>query len=123
MRMASPLTLCAIYIAAVLAAASGVGPTMTPWLLVGLSAALGWCYSTVARGRKLTALTIVGVVTILLPFAALIALAWPLYRSPSDFAASLWREFREQGLSGLVLLAPLLVASIVVSFARPTRSC
>ena len=122
MRMGSSLAICALYIAAVMAAASRVGPTMTPWLLVGLSAAFGWCYPTVAHGRKLTALTIVGVVTILLPVAALVALAWPLYRSPYDLAASLWLEFRGQGLSGLVLFAPLVVASIVVLLARPAEA-
>jgi len=49
-----------------------------------------------------------------------IALAWPLYRSPSNLLVSLWLEFRGQGLLGLQLLAPLIAASIVVFFARKT---
>ena len=64
----------------------------------------------------------IGAVTILLPVAALIAIAWPLYRTPSDLVASLWREFRGEGLPGLALLAPLVVAGIVVFFAPPYRS-
>jgi hypothetical protein len=112
--------MCGLYIAAVLAGAPRFG-TMTPWFLVGLSAAFARGYLTVARGRRLTALSIVAVVTILLPLVALIALAWPLYRSLSDLLASLWLEFRGQALPGLQLLAPLLAASIVVFFARQTQ--
>src|SRR6476661_1785807 len=114
--------MCGLYIVTVLVAAPRFGPTMTPWFLVGLSAAFAWGYRVVARGRGLTALSIVVVVTILLPLAALVALAWPLYRSPSDLGASLWLEFRGQGLSGLRLLAPLVVASIVVLLARPAEA-
>lgn len=107
-----------LYIAAVLTGALRFGPTMTPWFLVGLSAVFAWGYLTVAQGRRLTVLSIVAVVTVPLPLVALIALAWPLYRSPSGLFASLWLEFREQGLPGLQLLAPLVAASIVVLFAR-----
>jgi hypothetical protein len=121
MRTVSAFALCGLYIAAVLAGAPRFGPTMTPWFLAGLSAAFAWGYPIVARGRGLTALSIVAVVTILLPFVALIGLAWPLYRSPSDLLASLWLEFRGQGLLGLQLLAPLVAASIVVFFARQTQ--
>jgi hypothetical protein len=112
--------MCGLYIAAVLAGAPRVGPTMTPWFLVGLSAAFAGGYLTVAQGRRLAVLSIVAVVTVLLPLAALIALAWPLYRSPSGLFASLWLEFRGQGLPALQLLAPLVAASIVVFFARKT---
>jgi len=37
-----------------------------------------------------------------------------------NLLASLWLEFRGQGLLGLQLLAPLIAASIVVFFARKT---
>jgi|SRR5436190_4005802 hypothetical protein len=121
MRTVSAVALCGIYIAAVLAGAPHVGPAMTPWFLIGLSAAFGWGYVAVAQGRKVTALSIVAVVTILLPVAALIALAWPLYRSPLELLASLWLEFRDRGLPGLLLLAPVAAASVPVFFARSDR--
>ena len=121
MRTVLALAMCGLYIATVLAGAPRFGPTTTPWFLVGLSAAFVWGYLLVARGRRLTALSIVAVVTILLPLAGLIALAWPFHRSASDLLASLWFEFRAQGLPGLQLLAPLVAAGIVVFFARQTQ--
>src|SRR3954452_22819443 len=118
MRTASTLALCGLYIAAVLAGASRLGPVMTPWFLAGLSAAFAWGYISITRGRSLAALSIVAVVTVVLPLMAVIALAWPLHRSLSGLFGSLWIAFQEQGLgSGLQLLAPPLAAGVILFFA------
>jgi hypothetical protein len=115
MATAVALGLCLLYFAGVLAGAPILGPTMTPWFLAGWSAAFVWGYLTLARGRRITALSVVTVVTVLLPLFALIGLVWPLYHSPSAMFGSLWTEFRGRGsLGGLELFLPLLAASGIV---------
>jgi hypothetical protein len=117
-----------LYFAGVLAGAPLCGPTITPWFLAGWSAAFVWAYLVFARGRPIVALTIVTVVTVLLPVGALFVLVWPLYRSPSGISTSLWSEFRGRGfLGGLELFVPLAVAGITCFFigradpnAKPT---
>ena len=107
------LGICVLYFVGVLAGATLCGPTITPWFLAGWSAAFVWAYLAFARGRAIAAVAIVTVVTVLLPVAALFALVWPLYRSPSGISASLWSEFRGRGLfGGLELFVPLVAAGI-----------
>jgi len=113
------LGLCLLYFAGVLAGAPLCGPMITPWFLAGWSAAFVWAYLAFARGRAIAALAIVTVVTALLPVIALLALVWPLYRSPSGVFASLWSEWRGRGLlGGLELFAPLMAAGIATFFIR-----
>jgi hypothetical protein len=120
--------ICVLYFVGVLAGTLLCGPTITPWFLAAWSAAFVWGYLFLARGRPLTALSIVMVVTVLLPVLALFAIVWPIYRSPSGIFTSLWSEFRGRGLlGGLELFTPLLVASISAFFfglanpdAKPT---
>jgi hypothetical protein len=115
MATAVAIGLCLLYLAGVLAGAPIFGSTMTPWFLAGWSAAFVWGYLTLARGRRITALSIVTVVTVLLPVVALIGLVGPLFRSPSAMFGSLWSEFRGRGsLGGVELFLPLLAASGIV---------
>ena len=111
-----------LYFAGVLAGAPLCGPIITPWFLAGWSAAFVWAYLALARGPAIVALAIVTVVTALLPVIALFALAWPLYRSPSDISASLWSELRDQRLlGGLELFVPLMAAGITTFFIARAR--
>jgi hypothetical protein len=115
MATSAALGLCLLYFAGVLAGVPIFGPASTPWFLAGWSAAFVWGYLTVVRGRRITALTIVTVVTVLLPVFAVIGLAWPLFRSPSAMFGSLWTEFQGRGsLGGVELFLPLLAASGIV---------
>src|SRR6185437_9753902 len=123
MATAVALGLCLLYLAGVLLGAPLFGPTMTPWFLAGWSAAFVWGYLTLARGRRITALSIVTVVTVLLPVVALIGLVWPLFRSPSAMFGSLWSEFGGRGLlGGVELFVPLVAASITAFFLGPAGS-
>ena len=123
MATAVALGLCLLYLAGVLLGAPLFGPTMTPWFLAGWSAAFVWGYLTFARGRRITALSIVTVVTVLLPVVSLIGLVWPLFRSPSAMFGSLWSEFRARGLlGGVELFVPLVAASINAFFLGPAGS-
>ena len=120
MRAAVALAICVLYFAGVLVGAPLFGPAMTPWFLAAWSTVFVWAYLTFARGRRATALSIVMTVTILVPILVLIALVWPLYRSPSAIITSLWSEFRERGpLGALELFVPLGAAAIFVfAFGR-----
>ena len=113
------VAICVLYCAGVLAGVPLVGPSISWSFLAAWSAAFVWCYLAVLRGRALTAVSIVIVVTIVLPIVALIAIAWPTYRSWSALAASLWPAFQDRGaLGGLEFLAPLMAALICVPLAH-----
>ena len=112
-----------LYFVGVLAGAVLCGPTITPWFLAVWSAAFVWGYLSLARGRPITALSIVTVVTVLLPVFALLTIVWPIYRSPSGIFTSLWSEFRGRGLlGGLELFAPLVLASVSALFIGLAKS-
>ena len=84
--------LCLVYFACVLAGVPLAGPRIVPRFLSALSALFVWCYLVFVRGRASVALAVVIVVTLVLPLGALIAIGWPVYRSPSALAASFWRQ-------------------------------
>jgi hypothetical protein len=109
--------ICVLYFVGVLAGARLGGPTITPWFLAAWSAAFVWAHLFLARGHPITALSIVTVVTVLLPVFALFAIVWPIHRSPAGIVTSLWSEFQGRGLlGGLELFAPLAVASVSAFF-------
>ena len=113
------LGICVLYVVGVLAGAPLCGPTITPWFLADWSAAFVWVYLAFARGRPIVALSIVTMVTVILPVLALFALVWPAYRSPPGVVQSLWSEFRGRGLfGGLELFVPLAAAGVITAFIR-----
>jgi hypothetical protein len=98
------------------------GPGTTPWFLAGLSAAFVFGYRRLARGRRTAALSIVAALTVLLPIMALVALVWPLYRSPVTLFASVGSELLARGAIGaLQLFAPLIAAGVVLCFLGAGR--
>lgn len=104
-----------LYFAGVLAGVPMVGPTISWVFIAAWSAAFVWCYLAFLRGRAFTAVSIVIVVTIVLPLVALVAIAWPNF----DF---LWPAFQDRGaLGGLEFFAPLIAALICVLLARRLR--
>jgi hypothetical protein len=114
--------LCAVYVVAVLVGSPHFGPETTPWFLAGLSAAFVWGYRRLARGHPITALSVVAALTVLFPIMALVALVWPLYRSPVTLLASLGTELLARGAVGaLQLFAPLIAAGVVLFFVDAGR--
>lgn len=115
MRHVVTIATCVLYVAGVLTSVPLAGAGIS-WALIAVwSAAFAWCHIALLHGRAFTAVSIVIVVTIVLPVVALIALAWPNL----DF---LWPAFEDRGaLGGLEFLAPLIAALLYVLLAHRLR--
>ena len=123
MPTAAAIAICVLYFAGVLVSVPVFGPTMTTAFLAAWSAAFAWSYLVFAAGRRITALSIVTIVTVLLPVLALISLVGAHYASPSALFLSLSSEFRGRGpLGGLELFVPLVAARVIVFFASARRT-
>jgi hypothetical protein len=112
-----------MYFVGVLTGASVLGPETSWPFLAAWSAVFAWSYVMLLHGRGLIAVSIVIGVTIVLPLVALIAIAWPAYRSWSALYTSLWPGFEDRGaLGNLEFIAPPVAALLCVAIARYRRS-
>ena len=118
MQRALTVAICVLYFAGVIVGVPMVGPYFSWLFLATWSAVFVWCYLSLLVGRPLTAVLIVIVVTIVFPIVALLAIAWPTYRSWSSLFASVWPALQDRALGGLELIAPLVAALVCVPFAR-----
>jgi hypothetical protein len=111
MRGIVAIVICLLYFAGVLVGVPLAGQPFAPWFLAVWSAVFVACYLVVTRGNRIAAVSIVIVVTLVLPFAALVAIAWPIYHSWPAMVASFGGALQERGSFGIIeLLAPLAVA-------------
>ena len=104
------IVICLLYFAGVLVGVPLAGE-FAAWFLAVWSAVFVVSYLVIARGSRITALSIVIAVTLVFPFAALVAIVWPIYHSWPTMVASLGGALQERGSFGIIeLLAPLAVA-------------
>src|SRR5689334_14969939 len=104
------IVICLLYFAGVLVGVPLAGE-FAAWFMAVWSAVFVVCYLVIARGNRIAALSIVIAVTLVFPFAALVAIVWPIYHSWPTMVASLGGALQERGSFGIIeLLAPLAVA-------------
>jgi hypothetical protein len=110
------VAICVLYFAGVLAGVPMVGPRNS-WAFIAVwSAAFVWCHLVLLRGRAVAAVSIVIVVTLVLPIAALVVVAWPTLNF-------LWPAFVDRGALGMSeFFAPLILALLCVQLARRLHS-
>ena len=108
--------ICLLYFAGVLASVPLAGASTSWALIAAWSAVFVWCYLLFLRGGAYAAVSIVIVVTIVLPLVAVIAIAWPTFDS-------LWPALQDRGVLGaLEFFAPLIAALLCVWLAHRLRS-
>jgi len=116
MYLVAAIALCALYFAGVLVGAPLIGPDFSWAFLAAWSVAFVWFYRVFLHGRAFAAVSIVIVVTIVLPLVALIVVAWPAL----DFV---WPALQDRGVpGGLAFFAPLIAALIGIFVARRTAA-
>ncbi len=121
-RAGSRVAVCLLYVAGVLAGAYMVGSDISWAFLAAWSAVFAWCYLTLARGSPRAAISIVIVVTIVCPAAALVAVVWPIHRTWPALYSTLWPALKDRGVvGGLEFLAPLGAALICIHVTRHLR--
>ena len=112
MRWIYIIAVCSLYVAGVLASVPMVGAGDAWTVIAAWSAAFVWCFLALLHGRPLTAVSIVMVVTLVLPIGAVISVAWPNL-------GLLWPAFQDRGaVGGLQFFAPLMVALLCALLAR-----
>ena len=79
MRWIYIIAICSLYVVGVLASVPMVGAGDAWAVIAAWSAAFVWCFLALLHGRPLTAVSIVMVVTLVLPIGAVISVAWPTW--------------------------------------------
>ena len=101
------LTVLLIYFAGVLVGAPLAGSSVTPWFLAIWSALYVACYLAIARGSRTTAVSVVIIVTVVLPLVALVASAWPFYDSWRALSTGMYEAFVSARLAAETVLSLL----------------